>query len=76
MLRTTYHFEDEQSKPVSSDVAMFLMSCEIMRLVTENTELKAEMQEILHKQLDRLNYENQIRDLLERLRQMQQYSSL
>lgn len=50
------------------------MSAEIERLIRENTQLKQEVQNYIDSGLDRVNYEMQIRDLMEKLRNQTQYS--
>ncbi|CAD8050502.1 unnamed protein product [Paramecium sonneborni] len=50
------------------DIACFLMAVEIERLVRENTQLKQEIQNFIDSGLDRVNYEMQIRDLMEKLK--------
>ncbi|CAK56070.1 unnamed protein product (macronuclear) [Paramecium tetraurelia] len=54
------------------DVTSFLMAVEIQRLVAENTELKISIKQQSDCGLDRVNYEMQIRDLMEKLQQLQQ----
>ncbi|CAD8050332.1 unnamed protein product [Paramecium primaurelia] len=54
------------------DVTCFLMAVEIQRLVAENTELKITIKQQSDSGLDRINYEMQIRDLMEKLQQLQQ----
>ncbi|CAK70902.1 unnamed protein product (macronuclear) [Paramecium tetraurelia] len=50
------------------DIACFLMAVEVERLVRENTQLKQEIQNFIDSGLDRVNYEMQIRDLMEKLK--------
>ncbi|CAD8212183.1 unnamed protein product [Paramecium octaurelia] len=50
------------------DIACFLMAVEVERLVRENTQLKQEIQNFIDSGLDRVNYEIQIRDLMEKLK--------
>ena len=49
------------------DVVCFAMAVELDRLVQENNLLKEEVKEISNLRVDRLNYEKQIGDLMNRL---------
>ncbi|CAD8077137.1 unnamed protein product [Paramecium sonneborni] len=52
------------------DVVCFAMAVELDRLVQENNLLKEEVREISNLRVDRLNYEKQIGDLMNRLQQL------
>lgn len=52
------------------DVVSFLLASEIDRLLMENSQLKSEMRDIMDKNLDRVNYEIMIKDLMDKLKQM------
>ncbi|CAD8141583.1 unnamed protein product [Paramecium octaurelia] len=73
--RTRVRYQDKEAKRNLNgqlDVTCFLMAVEIQRLIAENTELKITIKQQSDSGLDRINYEMQIRDLMEKLQQLQQ----
>ncbi|CAK64313.1 unnamed protein product (macronuclear) [Paramecium tetraurelia] len=77
--RTRVRYRDNAiSRDLSGklDVTCFLMVVEIQRLVAENTELKVQIKQHHDSGLDRINYEMQIRDLMEKLQRLQQDNQL
>ncbi|CAD8114689.1 unnamed protein product [Paramecium sonneborni] len=50
------------------DITVFVMAVEVERLQRENTQLKSDLQYNSDSNLDRVQYESQIRDLMEKIR--------